>query len=74
MLWAMTPSAMRALERRIVACTRCPELRTYCARVAAERKREHRDQEYWGKPVPAFGDPAARVLLVGLAPGAHGSN
>jgi len=57
-----------------VQCERCPDLRAYCAQVAREKKRAHRDDEYWGKPVPAFGDPAARVLLVGLAPGAHGSN
>jgi uracil-DNA glycosylase len=58
----------------IVACARCPELRAYCARIAATKKREHRDAVYWGKPVPAFGDPRARLLIVGLAPGAHGSN
>lgn len=63
-----------SIERRVIACTRCPELRAYCARVAAEKKRAHRDDEYWGRPVPAFGDADARVLLVGLAPGAHGSN
>ena len=63
-----------SLDARIVACERCPELRAYCARIAAEKKRAHRDEAYWGKPVPAFGDPEARVLLVGLAPGAHGSN
>ncbi len=63
-----------ALERRIVACTRCPRLRDYCARVARERKREFRDWEYWGKPVPGFGDPNARLLVVGLAPAAHGAN
>ncbi len=55
-------------------CRRCPELRAYAAQVAREKKRAHRDCAYWGKPVPAFGDPDARVLLVGLAPGAHGSN
>lgn len=49
-------------------------MRAYCAQVARERKREHRDRTYWGRPVPAFGDPDARILLVGLAPGAHGSN
>jgi uracil-DNA glycosylase family 4 len=49
-------------------------LRAYCAQIAREKKRAHADDEYWGKPVPAFGDPTARVLLVGLAPGAHGSN
>jgi uracil-DNA glycosylase family 4 len=62
------------LETQIVACERCPELRAYCAKIAHEKKRAYRDQPYWGKPVPAFGDPSARVLLVGLAPGAHGSN
>lgn len=62
------------IERRITRCTKCPELRDYCASVAREKKRAYREMEYWGKPVPAFGDPAARVMLVGLAPGAHGSN
>jgi uracil-DNA glycosylase family 4 len=62
------------LERRIVACERCPELRAYCAEVARVKKREYREQTYWGRPVPAFGDPQARIVLVGLAPGAHGSN
>lgn len=62
------------IERAVVRCNRCPELRAYTAEVAREKKRAHRDCEYWGKPVPAFGDPAARVLIVGLAPGAHGSN
>lgn len=63
-----------SIERSVIACTRCPELRGYIARVAAEKKRAHRDCRYWGKPVPGFGDPAARALVVGLAPGAHGSN
>lgn len=62
------------IESRIVSCTRCPELRAYCAAVAREKRRAYRDEAYWGKPVPAFGDPNARVMLVGLAPGAHGSN
>lgn len=65
---------MRQIEPRIVGCTRCPELRVYCAQIAAEKKRAYRDWAYWGKPVPAFGDASARVVLVGLAPGAHGSN
>ena len=62
------------IERAVVACTRCPELREYTAAVAREKKREHRDCAYWGKPVPGFGPAAARLVLVGLAPGAHGSN
>ena len=65
---------MKRIEREIIACERCPELRAYCAEVAREKKRAYRDWTYWGKPVPPFGDPNARVLLVGLAPGAHGSN
>lgn len=62
------------IERRVVACKHCPELRSYCTEVARVKKREHRDSTYWGKPVPGFGDRNARVLIVGLAPGAHGSN
>jgi uracil-DNA glycosylase family 4 len=58
----------------IVSCERCPRLRTYCAHVAREKKRAYRDETYWGRPVPGFGDPAARLLLVGLAPAAHGAN
>lgn len=65
---------MAARNARIVVCERCPELRAYCAGIAREKKRAHRDAAYWGRPVPTFGDPRARVLLVGLAPGAHGSN
>jgi uracil-DNA glycosylase family 4 len=66
--------SIAAINREVVRCTKCPELRVYCAQVAAEKKRAHRDWTYWGKPVPAFGDPDARIVLVGLAPGAHGSN
>lgn len=62
------------IERAVVGCTRCPELRAYAAAVAREKKRAHRDCDYWGKPVPAFGAANARLALVGLAPGAHGSN
>jgi uracil-DNA glycosylase family 4 len=62
------------LQSKIVACTRCPRLRDHCREVAQVKRRAYRDQEYWGKPVPSFGDPEARVLILGLAPGAHGAN
>jgi uracil-DNA glycosylase family 4 len=63
-----------AIQAAVVRCRRCPELRAYTAQVARDKKRAHRDCTYWGKPVPAFGDAQARMVLVGLAPGAHGSN
>lgn len=63
-----------ALERSIVACQRCARLRRHCESVARTKKREFADQPYWGRPVPGFGDPAARLLVVGLAPAAHGGN
>lgn len=69
-----SPSSLEALNARIVACERCPRLRAHCAEVARVRRRAYADWEYWGRPVPSFGDPAARVLALGLAPGAHGSN
>jgi uracil-DNA glycosylase family 4 len=62
------------LNREVIACTRCPRLVAYREKVAREKRRAYLDCEYWGKPVPGFGDPAARVLIMGLAPGAHGSN
>jgi uracil-DNA glycosylase len=65
---------LAVLQRKIVACGRCPRLREYCREVARVKRRAYRDQEYWGKPVPSFGDPEARVLILGLAPGAHGAN
>jgi len=68
------PPDIARIQARVVRCERCPELRAYCAEIARVKRKAYRDQEYWGKPVPAFGDPTARVLLVGLAPGAHGSN
>jgi uracil-DNA glycosylase family 4 len=66
--------ALQALNERIISCELCPRLVEYRQKVAREKRRAYRDQAYWGKPVPGVGDPAARVLLVGLAPGAHGSN
>ena len=71
---ARAPRSLVALERAIVACGRCPRLRAWCAEVAATRRRAFRDQIYWGLPVPGFGDPEARLLIVGLAPAAHGAN
>jgi uracil-DNA glycosylase len=62
------------LRQSIVACEKCHRLRAYCARVAIEKKRAYRGETYWGRPVPGFGDPAARLLIVGLAPAAHGGN
>jgi uracil-DNA glycosylase family 4 len=62
------------VARAIVACGACPRLRAHCERVARERKREFRDHAYWGRPVPGFGDARARLLVVGLAPAAHGGN
>ncbi len=68
------PQWLTILNREVIACTRCPRLVTYREQVAREKRRAYRDHEYWGKPVPGFGDPEARVLIMGLAPGAHGSN
>lgn len=62
------------LNAEVIACTRCPRLVEYREKIAREKRRAYRDCEYWGKPVPGFGDPHARVLILGLAPGAHGSN
>jgi uracil-DNA glycosylase len=62
------------VARDVVACERCVRLRRYCEAVAKARRRAFAEQEYWGRPVPGFGDPAARLLVVGLAPAAHGGN
>ena len=66
--------ALAALEREIVDCRRCPRLVEWREQVAREKRAAFRDWDYWGRPVPGFGDPAARVLLLGLAPAAHGAN
>ena len=68
------PQWLNILNAEIVACTRCPRLVVYREKIAREKRRAYRDSDYWGKPVPGFGDPNARVLVLGLAPGAHGSN
>ncbi len=68
------PRWLEDLNREVIACTRCPRLVAYREQVAREKRRAYKDCDYWGKPVPGFGDPNARVLVLGLAPGAHGSN
>ena len=68
------PSWLVQLNHEIIACERCPRLRRHCEKIAREKRRAYLGWDYWGKPVPGFGDPAARVLVLGLAPGAHGSN
>jgi uracil-DNA glycosylase len=68
------PSWLTQLNREVIACTRCPRLVVYRETVAREKRRAYREWDYWGKPVPGFGDPESRVLVLGLAPGAHGSN
>ena len=67
-------AALVALTAEIVACRRCPRLVEWRERVAREKVRRFRDESYWGRPVPGFGDPEARILLIGLAPAAHGGN
>ncbi|MFO0582928.1 MAG: uracil-DNA glycosylase [Anaeromyxobacter sp.] len=65
---------LREIERELVACRACPRLVRWREEVARVKRRAYREETYWGRPVPGFGDPAARVVLVGLAPGAHGAN
>jgi uracil-DNA glycosylase family 4 len=69
-----SPDTLDELNARIIACDRCARLREHCTQIASVRRRAYADWEYWGRPVPSFGDPHARVLILGLAPGAHGSN
>jgi uracil-DNA glycosylase family 4 len=70
----VSAAALEALERELTGCRTCPRLVAWREAVAAEKRAAFRDQTYWGRPVPAFGDPAARVLVLGLAPAAHGAN
>ena len=67
-------ATLHTIRTDIVSCTRCERLREYCARIAREKKGPYRDDTYWAKPVPGFGDPHARVLVIALAPAAHGAN
>jgi len=66
--------ALEALEREIVACRRCPRLVAWREDVAREKRAAFADEDYWGRPVPGFGDPRARIYVLGLAPAAHGGN
>jgi uracil-DNA glycosylase family 4 len=66
--------ALAALEAELTTCRRCPRLVAWREQVAAEKRAAFRDEEYWGRPVPGLGDPSARLLLLGLAPAAHGAN
>jgi len=66
--------ALRTVHEQIISCERCPRLRKYCKQIGREKRRAYRDDTYWARPVPGFGDPDARVLIVGLAPAAHGAN
>lgn len=68
------PAAWTQLQARIPRCRRCPRLIEYCQQVAREKRRAYREETYWGKPVPNFGTAPARLLIVGLAPAAHGAN
>ena len=65
---------LSTIRRQVISCQRCPRLRAYCARVARDKRAAFRHEEYWGRPVPGFGDRHARVLVLGLAPAAHGAN
>lgn len=73
-LHAAARNDLAEVHTTIVSCERCPRLRSYCQRIAHEKKRAHRADTYWGRPVPGFGDPHARLLLIALAPAAHGAN
>jgi uracil-DNA glycosylase family 4 len=69
-----TSAALAAIHRRVVRCRACPRLVAHREAIAREKRRQFRDDTYWGKPLPGFGDPKARLLIVGLAPAAHGAN
>jgi uracil-DNA glycosylase family 4 len=71
---AQVPDSLAQVEQEVVACRACPRLVAWREQVAGEKRASFRDQDYWGRPVPGFGDPRARLLVVGLAPAAHGGN
>ncbi len=68
------PPSWPSLNRQIIHCERCPRLRNYCREIAAQKRRAFADWNYWGRPLPNFGDPKARLLIIGFAPAAHGGN
>ena len=70
----MTTHSLEDLSQAVITCVRCPRLIAHCRAAARTKKRMYREDDYWGKPVPGFGDPQARILIVGLAPAAHGAN
>lgn len=70
----MSKAKWQRLRKEVIACEKCQRLTKHCQRVAEEKRRAYRDQKYWGKPVPNFGQPKSSLLIVGLAPGAHGAN
>ena len=67
-------NSLKSIHRETTACTACPRLRRYCQGVAATKRKAYQNEDYWGKPISGFGDPKARLILVGLAPAAHGAN
>ena len=69
-----TPAPLQIAQENIIHCDQCPRLRAYCTTIGELRRKAYRDQTYWSRPVPGFGDPRARILILGLAPGAHGAN
>lgn len=69
-----TAKTLLVVQQAIITCERCTRLREYCRRIGREKRRAFRDETYWARPVPGFGDPRARLLIVGLAPAAHGAN
>ena len=71
---ALTLPVLQSIQQAIIDCTLCPRLRAYGEQIGEVKRRAYRDQDYWSKPVPGFGDPQARILVLGLAPGAHGAN
>jgi len=73
-MWQTSTQAHESLEQEVIGCTRCPRLVAYCREVARNKRRMYRNEDYWGRPLPGFGDPSARLLILGLAPAAHGGN